>query len=347
MLNLNKILIFFAYLLASNVYGMHYDDVPNLIDLAGRVLGRYCTSIEELPIPEECHRYLGLIELEENIYPDCQETSGGKVIDNKLYLNISDFNLYHGVSYKLLMNKIFYNFYSPTSFEKLIKEKESYKLDFVLAVVTTELNGEYKRAYYSANKLIKYLNKGYPFPEYENITVKPTIKHIKYYAISSVHQTKAVFLATTYKEIDFFNSLPDSDEFEYAELDSFSNTKENEFLKYFLMANKRNAYAQFYIGHIYEVNGDINLAKRYYILAANQDFDRAQYNLACIYHKENNVAKAKHYYFPAANKGHLRAQLTLADIYNKENNITEAKYYYKLAADQGSLEGQEKLHLLN
>lgn len=281
------------------------DQVPSLVNLAGKIVGKRCKSIKDLVIPEDCHKYLGLVKLEENVFSDYEGTAGGRILDNNLYLCIADPNQYHHLSFNdLVKNKDFLRMaqadgHTGLTFEKLIREKINNKLTFILAVVTTEYKGKKHYAYYTAQKLKKFLKKGYPFVEHKLIGHdKPTITDIRYYAIDSNDQEKAQLIGTYY--------------------DKLFNPTKKKFIKLFISANKGNAIAQNKLGCLCEIENNIELARHYYMLSAEQNNKYAQCNLAGIYEQEHNIEKAKYYYTLAACQGDEEAQAKLLELINLE-----------------------------
>lgn len=303
---LNIILILSAILLSVN--GMEYNP-KSLRALAGRALAKNITSICNLPMPEECKQYLGVIELQE-IGPktNIEKTFGGYSSDSKEYLNIDSIE-----------------YFSKKSFAQLIDEQNKKGLPFILAVVTIKQDQTYTHLYYNAHSLNKKL-----FSMRRNAIKRyglrdpqislPIIGEIQYFTINGTEDIKANFLCTDY--------------------DLYYNDVTVKFLSNFFDANKSIDIAQGTLAYLYQEKGDLEKAKHYYMLAAEQGYDYAQSNLADLYEGEGNAELAKHYYALACDKGNSYAQYTLAGIYSRNGNKSIAMPYYILAAQNGYINAQ-------
>lgn len=326
----------------------------DLKEIAGHALAKKIKSISELNIPEECQTYLGLIELQE--IPACtiiSEQSGGRMIDGKEYLDIANTECY----------------LSKKTFQQLIEEQNKKQLTFILAAVTTKQNRVYTHSYYNAHELNKYLfgvdadtqQRNHENPNRRPLNPRsswPIVGEIEYFTINSAYHTKASFLGTDYDLYSDYQTKLFLSNFFKANLGEvnaqayvafwYDNQGNMEIAKqyYMLAASQGLAAAQNNLGIIYKNEGDMETAKYYYMLAACQGNAGAQCNLGIAYQREGNIDKAKHYYILAASQGDAAAQNGLGDIYRKEGNIKQAKYYYMLAAAQGYANAQNTLAYL-
>lgn len=351
-----------------NISAMH--NPKSLKELAGNAAAKNISSISSLAIPEECKIFLGLIALQQADAEISVDTnSGGRIIDDLEYLDITAIDPF--------LNK---------SFQELMQEKNQEQLPFILAIVAIKKNGTLKHFYYDAHTVNKKLfgddyairaeDKG-PSNFSKLLSYTGTIKiesilldqidSIKYFIINSPYDIQAEFIGTlsdlqneqkAYRD-DVF-AAPNVKQYiikrfktrfvnnfflanvgncdAQNELGNFYQNKddlETAKLYYTLAADQGNPNAQNGLGTLYEKIGDFEMAKYYYSLAAAQSNKLAQYNLGRIYQDmEEDIDQAKNHYTLAANQKHIESQILLAIIYEKEGNLNQAKHYYKMAINQ-------------
>lgn len=334
-----------------NVSAMH--NPKSLKDLAGRILAKSTSSIKSLEIPEECHALLGLIAW--GIPKDNTEINretGGRLIDEKEYLDIAAIEPY--------LNK---------SFEELIQEKNKEGLPFILGIVASKENGTITYSYYDAHNLNKKLfgnnyailaedKRPSPFSKFfsyftnnqiDTIFTKQ-IESIIYFIINDPNSTKASYIGSSsdlQKEQEEYKD-------QYYILHSYApNTNDfivkeykNRLLNNIFLANQGNFIAQIQVGRTCYEHNKADEAKRYLLLASNQGEVLASYNLGEIYYKEGNIEKAKYYFNLAAQQDDAQARRKLGKIFKKEGNIEQAKHHYSIAASLGDAGAQSKLERL-
>lgn len=299
-------------------YSMQFNP-KELKIIAGKALAKDTKSIKNLPMPEECQAYLGLIKIQELITElNFRESVGLRLIDDSEYLDIAATE-----------------YFTKKSFEQLIQEKSKNGLPFILAIVTTKEDGIYKHSCYDALQLNEHFLKKYnTLNRYTDnsqnfidpLTSNSIIGGILYFRIDSALDAQADFICTDY--------------------DVQVESKLTKFLKYFFEANSGDDIAQFNLAITYSQKGDLEQAKHYYKLAACQVHSIANFNLGCIYDEEGNIKEAKRYYNLAADQGHLHAIFNLANIYAKKGNVEQAKHYYFLASCQNFCDAQFNLALI-
>ena len=102
----------------------------------------------------------------------------------------------------------------------------------------------------------------------------------------------------------------------------------------------------FNLASIYEIEGNLGQAKRYYNSVTGKSCAEAEFRLAAIYEKENDIERAKKFYNWSANNGHIEAKVNLGLIYKAEADISQAKKYLTDAAKSNSSRAQYQLGLI-
>lgn len=115
---------------------------------------------------------------------------------------------------------------------------------------------------------------------------------------------------------------------------------------YFELANRGNVHAQFYIGKIFERDGNYHEAMNWYLKSAEQGFWLSQEALADVFQSgehgvEQDYSKAMQWYLRAAAQGSMMACIKIGRLYeygySVEKDYSEAIIWYKKAAQNGNL----------
>lgn len=348
---INKSLILLSCLQFSFIAQAMTGNPQELKFLAGKALAKNVTSIANLPVPEECLPFLGLIKLQKAnnnilIKYDC-----AKILDGFEYLNI---------------NSIEHN--TKCSFEQLIQLDQDKGLPFILAVISVrQKDGSVAHYYRKAdifNKLLfgeNYLSqpkeieqasiyeKGlnyFGFRHIKDDLLLKNIESIHYFLIFSNDSLQSIFVGT-HTNLGILDNCRNSLRFLFlayqgdAESQAtlgFYYDKINPKLSklyYTLAALQGHIICQNNLGFIYYKENDLEKAKQYYILSANQGNEVGEFNVGHIFHRQGDLDQAKHYYTLSANKGYPPAQSGLGRLSEQEGDWETAKHYHNLAASQG------------
>lgn len=114
-----------------------------------------------------------------------------------------------------------------------------------------------------------------------------------------------------------------------------------------LSADEGNVIDQSKLGILFEEEGCLEEAEKYYQKAAHQGNNLAQNNLGVLLEKRESLIEAKKYYQMAADQGYVSAQVNLGFIFEKEGKIEGAKKYYQMAADQKNPQAQFNLGIFH
>ena len=125
-----------------------------------------------------------------------------------------------------------------------------------------------------------------------------------------------------------------------------------------ISADKKDPYAQYYLGVLYfdgkQIKENKTKALEFYKMSANQGFSRSQFNLAKIYENglivKKNLKEALKYYELAAKQNLINAHAELGRFYYNgygvKKDIKKAIQLFTFAANQGHVLGQYNLGYL-